>query len=86
MSEDGLALTAAIGLAGTHTMSLRIQVADSKGWMEVSGQLAWRSDSGKTVGITFVGVPEDSRQRIRDWLAAETLGGELPNGRGHSPG
>jgi TonB family protein len=80
MSEDGMALTAALVLAGTHTMSLRIQVPDSKGWMEVSGQLAWRSESRKTAGITFVGLPEDSRRRIKDWLAAEALGGELPTG------
>jgi TonB family protein len=78
MSEDGIALTAALALAGNRTMGMRIQIPDSKGWMEVSGQLTWRSESGKTVGITFTGVPEDSRQRIRDWLAAETLGGELP--------
>jgi TonB family protein len=80
MSEDGIALTAALALTGNHTMGMRIQIPDSKGWMEVSGQLAWRSESGKTVGITFIGVPEDSRQRIRDWLAAEALGGELPTG------
>jgi TonB family protein len=80
MSEDGMALTAALVLVGTHTMSLRIQVPDSKGWMEVSGQLAWRSESRKTAGITFVGLPEDSRRRIKDWLAAEALRGELPTG------
>jgi TonB family protein len=80
MSEEGIALTAALALTGNHTMGMRIQVPDSKGWMEVSGQLAWRSESGKTVGITFIGVPEDSRQRIRDWLAVEALGGELPTG------
>jgi TonB family protein len=80
MSEDGIALTAALALAGNHTMGMRIQIPDSKGWMEVSGQLAWRNESGKTVGITFIGVPEDSRQRIRDWLAAETLGGQPPPG------
>jgi TonB family protein len=80
MSEDGIALTAALALSGNHTRGMRIQVPDSKGWMEVSGQLAWRSESDKTVGIAFIGVPEDSRQRIRDWLAAEALGGELPTG------
>ena len=80
MSEGGMALTAALVLVGTHTMSLRIQVPDSKGWMEVSGQLAWRSESRKTAGITFVALPEDSRRRIKDWLAAEALGGELPTG------
>jgi TonB family protein len=73
MSEDGIALTAAVGLAGNHTLNMRIHVPDSKGWMDIRGQLAWRSESGKTAGIKFIGVQEDCRRRIRDWLAAESL-------------
>ncbi len=78
MSENGIALTAALALAGNHTMSLRIQIPDSKGWVEVSGRLAWRDGSGKTAGIKFIDMPEDSQQRIRDWLATEASGSKLP--------
>jgi TonB family protein len=77
MSENGIALSAALALAGNHTMSLRIQIPDSKGWVEVSGRLAWRGGSGKTAGIKFIDMPEDSQQRIRDWLAAEASGNKL---------
>src|SRR6267143_4662842 len=77
MSENGLALTAALGLAGDDPMTMRIQIPDSKGWMEARGQIAWRSASRKTAGIGFLGLPEDSRQRIREWLAEETSGAEL---------
>src|SRR5439155_18831870 len=35
------------------------------------GRLTWRSESRKTAGIRFVGLPEGARQRIADWLAAE---------------
>jgi TonB family protein len=78
MSENGIALTAALALAGNHTMSLRIQIPDSRGWAEVSGRLAWRGGgSGKTAGIKFIDMPEDSQQRIRDWLAAEASGSKL---------
>ena len=76
MSEDGIALTAALAMAGDGAIAMRIPIPDSKGWMEASGRLAWRSASGKTAGITFLGLPDDSRQRIRQWLAAETSGSE----------
>jgi TonB family protein len=77
MSEDGLAATAALILAGDDPKTMRVQIPDSKGWMEVKGQIAWRSESRKTAGMRFVGLPEDSRERIRAWLAAETLQNEL---------
>jgi hypothetical protein len=80
MSEDGLALTAARTIVGDRTMSLRIQIPYSEGWVEATGQVVWRSESGKTAGIIFIGMPEDARRRIRDWLVTETLGSELPPG------
>jgi protein TonB len=77
MSEDGLVVTAALILAGDDPIAMRVQIPDSKGWMEVRGQIAWRGESKKTAGMRFVGLPEDSRERIREWLAAETLQSEL---------
>ena len=77
MSEDGIAFTAAMSLAGNHPLNMRIHMPDSKGWMDVRGQLVWRSESGKTAGIKFIGVQEDCRQRIRDWLATEAFAGKL---------
>src|SRR6266850_675845 len=77
MSEDGLAVTAALILAGDDPKTMRVQIPDSKGWMEVRGQIAWRSESKKTAGMRFVRLPEDSRERIREWLATETLQSEL---------
>jgi len=71
MSEDGLALSAAMILGGDELVSMRILLPDSGGWMEATGQLTWRSESRKTAGIRFVGLPEEARQRIADWLAAE---------------
>jgi TonB family protein len=76
MSEDGIALTAALAMASDGTIAMRIPIPDSQGWMEASGRLAWRSESGKTAGITFLGLPDDSRERIRQWLAAETSASE----------
>src|SRR6266513_301488 len=71
MSEDGLALSAAMILGGDELVSMRILLPDSGGWMEATGRLTWRSESRKTAGIRFVGLPEGARQRIAHWLAAE---------------
>src|SRR5882757_2990958 len=76
MSEDGLALSAAMILGGDELVSMRILLPDSGGWMEATGHLTWRSKSRKTAGIRFVGLPEEARQRITDWLAAESSEGE----------
>src|SRR5256886_11244321 len=77
MSEDGLALSAAMILGGDELISMRILLPDSGGWMEAIGQLTWKSGSRKTAGIRFVGLPEEARQRITDWLAAESSQREL---------
>src|SRR6266853_1175348 len=77
MTEEGLALTSAIALGGEGRLGLRICLPDSGGWIEVTGQMAWRSETGKTVGIKVIGLPEDARQRIKKWLAEETRGGPL---------
>ena len=76
MSEDGLALSAAMILGGDEHVSMRILLPDSGGWMEATGQITWKSESRKTAGIRFVGLPEEARKRITDWLASESSQGE----------
>src|SRR6267142_2499071 len=51
MTEEGLALTAARTLGGEGPLGLRICLPDSEGWIEATGQMVWRSEAGKTVGI-----------------------------------
>src|SRR6266481_341638 len=77
MTEEGLALTAAMALGGEGRLGLRICLPDSGAWIEATGQMAWRSEAGKTVGMRIIGLPEDARQRIKKWLAEETSGGQL---------
>jgi protein TonB len=63
-------------LGGDELLSMRILLPDSGGWMKATGQITWKSESRKTAGIRFVGLPEEARQRITDWLAAENSEGE----------
>src|SRR5437660_86373 len=77
MSEDGLALTAAMAMGSEGHLGLRIYLPDSAGLIEATGQIAWRSDTGKTAGITFISLPDEARQRIRKWLGEEASSSEL---------
>ncbi len=76
MSEEGLALSAALNLGGDGPLGMQIHLPDSGGWIEATGEIAWRSESGKTVGIKLVSLSEEARLRIRNWLASENLQGE----------
>jgi len=72
MSEDGLALSAALKLGGEGPLDMQIHLPDSGGPVEATGQIAWKSESGRTVGIRFVALAEETRLRIRSWLASES--------------
>jgi hypothetical protein len=79
LSEGGLALTAAASLREGHFKKIRVRFPDSEDWIETSGRLAWKNDSGKEVGIEFVGLAEDARLRIKEWvLQEEPAGGFRP--------
>jgi TonB family protein len=76
MSEDGLALSAAMNLHGDGPLGMQIHLPDSRDPVEAKGLVAWRSGSGKTVGIKLVSLSEEARLRIRNWLASENLQSE----------
>src|SRR3989441_9156590 len=85
VSEDGLALSAAMILAGDNFSNMQIHLPDAKGWIEASGQIAWKSESRKAAGLRFVGLPEEARERIRNWLAGGISPGEPQPERGILP-
>jgi len=76
MSEEGLALSAAMNLRGDGPLGMQIHLPDSRDPVEAKGLVAWRSGSGKTVGIKLVSLSEEARLRIRNWLASENLQSE----------
>src|SRR4030088_348118 len=56
MTEEGLALTAAMTVSGEGRLGLRIYLPDSAGLIEATGQVAWRSETGKTVGVRIISL------------------------------
>src|ERR1700730_4315191 len=72
LSEDGMAVQAAMGLVHDRMPVLLFQLAGSKVSIVTSGRIAWKSDSGKFAGVQFVDMLEPMRDLIRSWIAAES--------------
>ena len=70
ISEGGLALSTANCLPDGQLPALSIQLPESADWIRVEGQIAWRGKSNKEAGVEFVGLPQDARQRLQDWICA----------------
>ena len=70
ISEDGLALSAAMRLL-EGPLDMRIQLPESRNWIEVRGRLAWKSKSNKEAGMRFVDLTGEARQHIRNWIASQ---------------
>lgn len=71
LSEDGLGLSAAKPLGQNGPLGIRIQLPDTDSCIEATGQITWISESRKSAGLRFVSLPEEARQRIRNWIAEE---------------
>lgn len=69
LGEGGLALTAAAALRDSHFTQMRIRFPDSEDWIETKGRPAWISDSGKEAGIEFIGLADNVRARIKEWVS-----------------
>ena len=79
ISTSGLALSAANGLPDGRIPELSIQLLDSGDWIRTAGEITWRSKSNKECGIRFIGMGEDARRRIQQWIApAASSAGPTP--------
>ncbi len=81
LSEGGMAVHAAVMLAGDQLPRIRFQLPQSPDWMETGGQIAWTGDTKKDIGIQFVGLAEEARNLIREWLSSEEPDYESPEER-----
>ena len=70
MSEGGMAVHAAVMLADDQLPKIRFQLPQSQDWIESAAQVTWTGDSRKNAGIEFVGLPEEARAQIRNWLSS----------------
>ena len=71
ISEDGLALSADMILPNHPLHNMRIQFLGSPHWLEVPCRIAWKSKSNKQAGIQFIGLTEEVRWHIRNWISLQ---------------
>lgn len=81
VSEGGIAVHAAVMLAGDQLPKIRFQLPQSLDWIESAGQVSWTGNSRKSAGIEFVGLPDDAREQIRNWLGSTDPPYEPPSVR-----
>src|SRR5229473_6137531 len=77
IGEGGLALTAAMILTEGDLPTIRIQFAGPKDEIEVSGQIAWISESKREAGIRFVNLTEEAREIIASRISQPESPSEL---------
>jgi hypothetical protein len=72
LHEDGFAIQTSEKLERNRTVTLWIQLPETKSYIHSSGQVIWSDDTGRG-GIRLSGLSESSRQILRTWLFANLL-------------
>lgn len=71
ISEDGLAVQAVQVVSTDDFPRMRFRLPKTEATIEVAGRMVWQLRSKKEAGIQFVGLSEEDRARIRQWIATE---------------
>ena len=70
LSEGGLAIHSAISLNERRLPHVRFQLPQSSTWVEARGEVAWTSENGMQAGIQLIGLGDEARRQIREWVCA----------------
>jgi TonB family protein len=73
ISEGGVAVHAVSVLPPDPLIDLRLQLPRSSKRLETKGKVAWTSSTKKEAGVEFIGLTDEVRLEIREWLALENL-------------
>ena len=82
IAESGIGIRAATPFKPDFFSMLRFRLPDSETWIEASGRVAWRDKSKRCVGIQFVGLPAESAEQIKRWMASQISTGTRPDAAG----
>jgi hypothetical protein len=72
LHEDGFAVQTSERLEMNRAVTLCLDLPETKSYIHGSGQVMWSDDAGRG-GIRFSGLPESSRQVLKEWLFANLL-------------
>jgi TonB family protein len=78
ISEKGMAVAAAEPLQIDDYLPLiRFELPSTQQRIEVSARVVWLAESKRSVGIRFVDLTGEARNRISNWIASEALAPEF---------
>jgi hypothetical protein len=72
LHEDGFAVQTSERLEINRAVNLCLDLPETKSFIHGSGQVIWSDDTGRG-GIRFSGLPESSRQILKEWLFTNLL-------------
>ncbi|MGA2334832.1 MAG: GAF domain-containing protein [Terriglobales bacterium] len=72
LHEEGFAVQTSERLEMNRAVTLCLDFPETKSYIHGSGQVIWSDDAGRG-GIRFSGLPESSRQILKEWLFANLL-------------
>src|ERR1700719_2134073 len=76
VSEGGVALDLVGPQPPGEFVDVDFEMLELGRHFEAKGRITWRDESAKKVGVTFVDLPEASRDHIRQWIAMKTASTE----------
>jgi hypothetical protein len=79
ISDGGLGVLAAASEIEAHISTVAFHLPGSQDRVEIRGQIAWLSESGREAGIRFLDPSETARSRIKEWISVESSQGTVPD-------
>src|SRR2546430_4190038 len=85
ISQDGMSMQTSPPLEVNRTVSLCLDLSETKTYIHTTGHVIWSDESGRT-GIRFADMPEASVSHLKEWLflnamVAGVARGAAPNSK-----
>jgi hypothetical protein len=72
LHEEGFAVQTSERLEPNRAVTLCLDLPETRSFIHGSGQVVWSDETGRG-GVRFSGLPESSRQVLKEWLFANLL-------------
>lgn len=67
LSEEGMAMKSPSPLVAHSILPLHLSLGEPAAYLETTGYVAWADALGRA-GVRFSDLPDEARERLRDWL------------------
>ena len=77
ISQDGMSMQTSPPLEVNQTVSLCLDLSETKTYIHTTGQVIWSDDTGRT-GIRFADMPEAAISHLKEWLFLNAMVAGVP--------